>query len=136
MSLALLALVYLACANADPEEGDRGSVTVPAELGPSPVSDNHDGGTNLCDHMQWCPTRKIWPSTETLGSYPGVSQICYCECDVNLPNPQPSCANSPMVSECGAIYDIVLVGGVPTKTPRFPQSMPFVCRYSEYQHAQ
>lgn len=118
------------------------SSTQPPAAGPTasapPVDppSNPDVPQNFCQATEaWCPTPYIWPLDEWTAQYLGISQQCYCWCDMNKPNPHPSCANSPQPSECGAIYDVVVVDGVPTKKVRFPGGQPFVCRISEYQQA-
>lgn len=95
-----------------------------------------DAPPNCHAMMPWCASAALLPDPI---AYPSADHGCYCMCDPNKSN--ADCASAPLQpvtnapAECGVMFDVVMVGGVPTKQERFPTTS-FVCRWTEYQQAQ
>jgi hypothetical protein len=136
--LALPLVLLGACSDAEPEERTPEPISsaapVPVE-GPDETPDppsTPDYPPGICDAVKtWCPTPDYWPRDEVLGSYPGVTQFCFCRCDPNLGSPGPSCSLSPLPSDCGTLMEQITNpdGSIGFKT-KFHQGYPNLCRYS------
>lgn len=145
---ALLALV--SCSDSEPpvecQPADAGRQPPPEDASPThptepfgpPNNPEADAGSACAATEAWCLHPAAWPQDPA--AYPGVDVQCYCLCDANLSGgatgfEHPDCIGSPIPSECGTIFEIVNVNGVPTKQERFPTGKPFVCRVTEFQQA-